>query len=81
MYISWEIPPFTGKTEGIYMSLKKQIANKCPVSMDLRVQKTLQVIEQTFFQLLLEKDLTKITVTELCKRAKILRKTFYSHSH
>ncbi|MBQ9536315.1 MAG: TetR/AcrR family transcriptional regulator [Desulfovibrionaceae bacterium] len=61
------------------MVLRKQIAQDCTTNKDLRVQKTLQSIEQAFYQLLLEKELAKITVTELCKRAQILRKTFYSH--
>ena len=61
------------------MTLRKQTSNKCIANKDLRVQKTLQAIEQAFFQLLLEKDLAKITVSELCRRAKILRKTFYSY--
>ncbi len=46
---------------------------------DLRVQRTLQTIWSAFESLLLEKEYEKITVTELCTRAKINRKTFYNY--
>ncbi|MCD8013201.1 MAG: TetR/AcrR family transcriptional regulator [Lachnospiraceae bacterium] len=44
---------------------------------DLRVQKTIEGIYRSFEQLLCEKDYEKISVTELCQRAKISKKTFY----
>lgn len=44
---------------------------------DLRVQKTIESIYRTFEQLICEKDYEKISVTELCARAKISKKTFY----
>lgn len=46
---------------------------------DLRIQKTVTAIHDTFRSLLLEADYDKITVTELCKRAKINKKTFYRY--
>lgn len=46
---------------------------------DLRVQKTLISIHKTFRELLLEKDYEKITVKELCERAMINKKTFYTY--
>ncbi len=44
---------------------------------DLRVQKTIEAICAAFEKLLLEKDYDKISVTELCKLARISKKTFY----
>lgn len=46
---------------------------------DLRVQKTIENIDRTFCALLLEKDYDRISVTEICARAKIQRKTFYTY--
>ena len=48
-------------------------------SIDARVRYTRMIIEQTFLELLLEKPLGKITVTELCEKAQINRATFYKH--
>lgn len=47
--------------------------------MDKRVIKTKKVIRQALFQLLENKALSQITVTELCQVAKINRRTFYIH--
>lgn len=44
---------------------------------DLRIQKTVGAIKDSFEALICEKDYDKITVTELCERAKINKKTFY----
>lgn len=44
---------------------------------DLRVQKIIEAICAVFEKLLLEKDYDKISVTELCKLARISKKTFY----
>lgn len=44
---------------------------------DLRIQKTIESIYRVFEQLICEKDYEKISVTELCARAKISKKTFY----
>ena len=46
---------------------------------DLRVVKTIEAIKQTFDELICEKDFEKITVKELCDRARINKKTFYHY--
>lgn len=46
---------------------------------DLRVVKTKNSIRSALFELMSEKELAKITISEICVRAKINRKTFYSH--
>ena len=46
---------------------------------DLRVQKTIANINRAFCALLLEKDYKRISVTDICTRAKIQRKTFYTY--
>lgn len=46
---------------------------------DLRIQKTIRNISRTFCALLLEKDYDKISVTDICRQAKIQRKTFYTY--
>lgn len=46
---------------------------------DLRVQRTINSIYQAFEELICEKDYTKITVTELSRRAQINKKTFYRY--
>lgn len=48
-------------------------------SFDARVRFTRMVIEQSFLELLREKPVSKITVTELCEKAQINRATFYKH--
>lgn len=47
--------------------------------VDLRVIKTKQLIKSCFMELMQEKCFSKITVTELTKKAKINRNTFYLH--
>lgn len=46
---------------------------------DLRVQKTIEVIHKTFEEMICEMDYEKITVKELCERARINKKTFYRY--
>lgn len=46
---------------------------------DPRVNKTKQHIENTFFELLQEKEIGHISVKELCSHAEISRSTFYDH--
>ena len=46
---------------------------------DLRVQKTMAAIGSAFEALLLERDYEKISVTALCARARINKKTFYTY--
>ena len=48
-------------------------------SYDARVRYTRMVIEDSFLQLLQQKHVSKITVTELCQMAQINRATFYKH--
>lgn len=47
--------------------------------MDLRIAKTHESIQQALLVLLKEKPLEEITVSELCRIAKINRGTFYLH--
>lgn len=47
--------------------------------MDRRVKYTKMVIEEAFMDLLEKKDITKITVMELCTLADINRATFYRY--
>lgn len=46
---------------------------------DLRVVKTRQLIREALLELMSERVLSKITISELCARAGINRKTFYRH--
>ena len=46
---------------------------------DLRVIKTIEGIKSAFEALICEKDYVKITVKELCERARINKKTFYHY--
>ena len=46
---------------------------------DLRVVKTIESIKAAFEELICEKDYEKITVKELCDRARINKKTFYHY--
>lgn len=48
-------------------------------SFDARVRYTRMIIEKSFLELLGEKSVAKITVTELCQKAQINRATFYKH--
>lgn len=47
--------------------------------MDRRVRKTRAAIQQTVLQKILEKELAKITVTEVIKQVDCSRSTFYLH--
>ena len=46
---------------------------------DLRVIKTKECIRSSLFELMGEKRFEKITISEICVRARINRKTFYRH--
>lgn len=46
---------------------------------DLRVIKTRQTIRAALISLMSEQELSDITITSLCARARINRKTFYRH--
>lgn len=47
--------------------------------MDRRIKYTKKTIKDTFIKLLDEKDIKKITVSEICKQADINRATFYRY--
>ena len=47
--------------------------------MDRRVKYTKKIIKDTFLELLGEKDIKKITVSEICTKADINRATFYRY--
>ena len=47
--------------------------------MDRRVKYTKKVIEDTFLNLLVKKDISNITVTEICEIADVNRGTFYRY--
>ena len=49
------------------------------MATDRRTKYTKTVIRQALFDLLQEKPITKITVTDICKMADINRSTFYSY--
>lgn len=46
---------------------------------DLRIQKTIDAIHNTFEEMICEMDYEKMTVKELCARARINKKTFYRY--
>lgn len=47
--------------------------------MDKRISRTVRLIEGAFFELIEEKDVSAITVQEICEIAQISRSTFYDH--
>ncbi len=47
--------------------------------MDRRIKYTKKIIKDTFISLISEKDIKKITVSEICKIADINRATFYRY--
>lgn len=48
-------------------------------SKDIRVQKTIKNIEETFLHLIREKSFSDITIKDICDEAMISRSTFYAH--
>lgn len=46
---------------------------------DRRVKYTKMVLKESFIDLLIEKDIKSITITEICENADINRATFYTH--
>ncbi|WP_420640690.1 TetR/AcrR family transcriptional regulator [Candidatus Leptofilum sp.] len=48
---------------------------------DRRVKYTKMVLKNSLLELLREKPVQKITVTEICRKADINRNTFYAHYH
>lgn len=47
--------------------------------LDLRVQKTRSALTNALYELMCQKSLDEITVTELCEKAVIRKATFYKH--
>lgn len=47
--------------------------------VDLRIQKTRSALTNALYDLMSQKSLDEITVTELCERAVIRKATFYKH--
>lgn len=47
--------------------------------MDRRIKYTKKIIKDTFIELVTEKDIKKITVSEICAKADINRATFYRY--
>ncbi|MDN6640995.1 MAG: TetR/AcrR family transcriptional regulator [Tetragenococcus sp.] len=48
-------------------------------SIDLRIQKTYDSLITALLEILKEKPIDKLTVNELCQKARIRRPTFYKH--
>ena len=55
------------------------MVNKAEKTPDRRVVRTQSSIRKAYLELLEEKPLSKITVSELAERAGINRKTFYAY--
>lgn len=51
----------------------------CGNKINPRSKRAQELIKQAFFDLLREKAYKKITITEICQRAGVARRTFYSH--
>lgn len=49
------------------------------MAVDRRVKYTKMVLRESIIELLKEKPISRLTITELCKKADINRATFYSH--
>ena len=47
--------------------------------LDLRVQKTRSALTNALYDLMCQKSLDEITVTELCEKAMVRKATFYKH--
>lgn len=47
--------------------------------LDLRVQKTRSALTNALYDLMCQKNLDEITVTELCEKAVVRKATFYKH--
>ncbi|MDG5855628.1 TetR/AcrR family transcriptional regulator [Clostridium beijerinckii] len=46
---------------------------------DRRVKYTKMIIKNSLLELMKERPISKVTVTDICKKADINRNTFYSH--
>ncbi|AND79117.1 TetR/AcrR family transcriptional regulator [Streptococcus pantholopis] len=49
------------------------------MKQDLRFKKTEKALQKAFLELLQKKDLTKISVKEICELAQVSRNAFYQH--
>ena len=47
--------------------------------MDIRIEKTKQSIINAFIEIRSRKEVERITVKELCEKARINKSTFYAH--
>ncbi len=78
IWLFWCIIAYKHKKTVVIMS-KIEHALYYRQNLDRRQIKTKKAIIGAFIQLLQEKDISKITITELAKLANIDRKTFYLH--
>ena len=44
-----------------------------------KIEKSRAILREALLHLLLEKDFTKITIQDICKKANVVRSTFYNH--
>lgn len=61
------------------MNAKKGTAGMQKENSDRRIRYTKMVLEESLIQLLQEKPIDKISITEICQKADINRSTFYAH--
>lgn len=61
------------------MSVIQQNRKECGELMDKRAQKSKRDIQDAFFELLKDKPIENIRITEICDVADINRSTFYAH--
>jgi len=64
---------------GYFSGIKERKTMILKGTEDLRIVKTIEGIKASFEELICEKDYEKITVKELCDRARINKKTFYHY--
>ena len=55
------------------------MSKKKPKSLDRRIQKTRKVLLESLISLMLEKDYSTISVTDITEKANVGRSTFYAH--
>ena len=59
--------------------LKKEVLFMSRAAEDRRTQYSKRMIRESLYELMKEKPLNKISVTEICQRADVNRSTFYSY--
>ena len=62
-----------------FASTRQSKGTPMTAETDLRIVKTLEAVHASFEKLATEKHLSDITVAELCREARIGKKTFYRH--